>query len=187
MSLDTQAEHNQSVHIPREEENSCEINAGQLDKDIFNSGQSRHFEIDSITDHSLEDTHIDDEEEQEEHREYYEDQSLLTQMLASHHTRNNYSQDTQVMNDEDDEAISMDIEGNSTQKSKIDYTNKDKFDQLQTQDDPIPTQLNFGALVDTQLIPRNGISSIDQPVKHRLEDLKDTQIIGNGSRAEFEQ
>lgn len=187
MSLDTQAEHNQSVHIPREEENSCEINAGQLDKDIFNSGQSRQFEIDSITDHSLEDTHIDDEEEQEEHREYYEDQSLLTQMLASHHTRNNYSQDTQVMNDEDDEAISMDIEGNSTQKSKIDYTNKDKFDQLQTQDDPIPTQLNFGALVDTQLIPRNGISSIDQPVKHRLEDLKDTQIIGNGSRAEFEQ
>lgn len=187
MSLDTRAEYSQSVHIPHDED-SCEVNTSLLANDILvtstNPAQAQQVNVDSIKNHSLEDTHIEDTYTGEKHQEYHEDHQLLTQILASHHNRNNYSQDTQIMND-DHEVISMDIEGNSTQKSRTDYTNINNFEQTEIQEkesDETPTQLNFKALADTQVISGDNATSREHTIWYRLSDLKDTQVIASKSR-----
>ncbi|KAG5417742.1 RAD9 [Candida metapsilosis] len=197
MSHNTRSKTYQSVHIPNGED-SYETNTSLLanDDSIENTSpaqQSQPGEINSNKNYSFEETYVDEEDEEddeeEEHRQYYEDQQSSTQILGSRRSRNNYSQDTQAINDDDNEVISMDIEGNSTQKSKSNHSDANGAEQLHTQDsDELPTQLKFNVLADTQLISREEESAPrGEETLHRLSDLKDTQVISNGPRESLSQ
>ncbi|KAI5968986.1 RAD9 [Candida margitis] len=191
MSSNSRAGYSQSVYIPHDED-SFDANTSLSGNDLLpmstSHAQSRHRVDYSVKGQAFEDTQFDGTETNEESLQHNEVNILRDYSSGSQLRRNNYSQDTQVINFDDD-VISMDIEGNSTQKSKVDYPNTDAPGQLQTQrndNGTIPTQLSFSALADTQIIRGEQTASLERPMSQESNDLKDTQVIQDDFRSMFE-